>query len=68
MRIVGPHRDQTEFEPDPSRAFRRGRALDAMLRGAVQPPARGAFRGIFERFEREDARRWQAAAQRINAA
>lgn len=57
-----------EFELDPVRAFRRGRALDAMLCGAVTPPPRGAFRGSFERFAREDARRWLEAARQINAA
>ncbi len=68
MRIVGPHRDQNEFEFDPTQAFRRGRALDALLRGAVAPPRRGAFRGSFERFAREDERRWREAARQINAA
>ncbi len=68
MRVVGPRGDQDEIELDPTRAFRRGRALDAMLRGAVAAPARGAFRGSFERFAREDARRWLEAARQINAA
>lgn len=68
MRTLGPRRDQNEFELDPVQAFRRGRALDAMLRGAVAPPPRGAFCGSFERFAREDERRWREAARRINAA
>lgn len=68
MRTVGPRRDQNDFELDPSRAYRRGRALDALLRGAVAPPPRGAFRGSFEHFAREDQRRWLDAARQINAA
>lgn len=68
MRIVGPRREVNEIELDSVRAFRRGRALDAMLRGAVAPPPRGAFRGSFEHFAREDARRWLEAARQINAA
>jgi hypothetical protein len=68
MRVVGPRGDQDEIELDPVRAFQRGRALDAMLRGAVTPPPRGAFRGSFEHFAREDARRWLEAARQINAA
>ena len=68
MRVIGPNRDRTEFEPDPARAYRRGRALDAMLRGALPPPLRGAYRGTFADFAREDEARMRAAARKLNGA
>jgi len=68
MRIVGPNRDHSGFELDPVRAFRRARALDRMLRGALPAPKRGVFRGSFEHFARMDEARMREAARRISGA
>ena len=68
MRVVGPNRDRTEFELDPVQAYRRGRALDAMLRAAMPAPRRGVFRGSFAKFAREDEARMRAAARKLNEA
>ncbi len=68
MRVIGPNRDHTEFELDPVKAFRRGRALDAMLRATLPPPKRGVFRGSFADFAREDEARMREAARKLNEA
>ena len=68
MRVIGRHRHRTEFEPDPVQAYRRGRALDAMLRSASPPVARGVSRGTFAEFEKADAARMLAAARKLNPA
>ncbi len=68
MRVVGPNRNHTEFELDPVQAYRRGRALDAMLRAALPAPKRGVFRGSFADFAREDEARMRAAARKLNGA
>jgi hypothetical protein len=67
MRAIGPNRDRGEFELDPVQAYRRGRALDAMLRSARPPIERGVRRGTAARFEAEDEARARLAARRINA-
>ena len=56
MRIVGTQ-NRSEIEMDPQQAYRRGRALDAMLRGVAPPAARGVTRGTHVDFERLDAQR-----------
>jgi hypothetical protein len=68
MRIVGPYPDRTEFEPDPAKAYRRGRALDALLRSALPRPERGVRRGTFADFARADEARMREAARRLNEA
>ena len=68
MRIIGRNRDRTQFELAPAQAYRRGRALDAMLRSASMPPPRGVSRGTFAEFERADAARMQAVARKLNSA
>jgi hypothetical protein len=68
MRIIGPNHERTEIELDPVRAYRRGRALDAMLRHALPAPRRGVSRGSFARFAREDEARMREAARKINGA
>ena len=68
MRVIGPNRDRTEFELDPVQAYRRGRTLDAMLRGALPAPRRGVYRGTFADFAREDEARMRAAARKLNGA
>jgi hypothetical protein len=65
MRVIGPQRDRTEFETDPARAFRRARALDAMLSAALPPPRRGVFCGTFADFARDDEQRVREAACRL---
>ena len=66
MRVVGPNRDHSEIELDPVLAYRRGRALDAMLRSALPPVQRGVFRGSFADFAREDEARMREAARKLN--
>lgn len=68
MRVIGPHRDHTEFELDPVQAYRRGRALDTMLRAALPAPRRGVSRGSFADFARADEARMREAARKINEA
>lgn len=67
MRIVGKQ-DRSEIELDPVRAFRRARALDAMLRSASPAVVRGVTRGSHEYFNRLDAARSATIARVINAA
>ena len=66
MRIVG-EQDRSEIELDPVKAYRRGRALDAMLRSAAPPIAHGVMRGAHEHFNRLDAERQTQAARALNA-
>jgi len=68
VRVIGANRDHSEFELDPARAYRRGRALDAMLRAALPAARRGVFRGTFADFARQDEARMREAARRINEA
>jgi hypothetical protein len=67
MRIVGSQ-DRSEIELDPARAYRRARALDAMLHVALPPVRRGVTRGTHEHFNRLDAARQIEAARRLNGA
>lgn len=66
MRIVG-QQNRSEIELDPLHAYRRGRALDAMLRQAAPPIQRGVMRGSHEYFNRLDAERQKQAARALNA-
>ena len=65
MRVVGS-RNRSEIELDPVKAYRRGRALDAMLRAAWPPLPRGVTRGTHEYFNRLDAARQVEVARRLN--
>ena len=67
MRIVG-EQNRSEIELDPVEAYRRGRALDAMLRSVAPPIARGVMRGTHEYFNRLDAERQTQVARALNAA
>jgi hypothetical protein len=67
MRVVG-RKDRSEIELDPVEAYRRGRALDAMLHAALPPVRRGVTRGTHEHFNRLDAARQVEAARRLNGA
>lgn len=67
MRIIG-RQNRSEIELDPAKAMQRGRSLDAMLRGAAIPVARGVTRGTHEFFDRLDAERQTRAARKLNAA
>ena len=67
MRIVG-EQNRSEIELDPVKAYRRGRALDALLRGAAPPIARGVTRGTHEYFNGLDAERQTQTARALNAA
>lgn len=65
MRIVGPNVEHSEIELDPTLAYRRGRALDAMLRSALPYPKRGIYRGTFEELAQLDEARMLEAARRV---
>ena len=67
MRIVGKQ-DRSEIELDPVKAYRRARALDAMLHAALPPVPRGVTRGTHEYFNRMDAARQIAAARKLDRA
>ncbi len=67
MRIVGTQ-NRSEIELDPQQAYRRGRLLDAMLRGAMPPVPRGVIRGTHADFERLDAQRQADIARVLNPA
>ena len=67
MRIVGKQ-DRSDIELDPVKAYLRGQALDAMLRGTAPPVARGVTRGTHAYFNRIDDQRQQQAARALNAA
>lgn len=65
MRIVG-QQNRSHIELDPTRAYHRGRALDALLRNALPPIKRGVTRATHAMFNQIDAERMRAAAKRIN--
>ncbi|MBI3375515.1 MAG: hypothetical protein HY017_27680 [Betaproteobacteria bacterium] len=67
MRIVGTQQ-RCEIELDPVKAYQRARLLDAILRSATPPIARGVTRGTHEYFNRLDAERQTQAARALNAA
>ena len=67
MRIVGTQ-NRSEIELDPVKAYRRGRAMDAMLRSAAPPITRGVLRGTHEFFNRIDEKRQVEVARAVNAA
>jgi hypothetical protein len=66
MRIVGSQ-DRSEIELDPVKAYRRGLALDRMMRGTLPPVVRGVSRGTHDYFNRIDAARQVQAARALNA-
>lgn len=66
MRVIGPNRGYSEFELDPVKAWRRARALDAMLRSALPPVKRGVFRGTAAEFQALDEARALEIARRVN--
>jgi len=68
MRVIGPNGDRSEIELDPTRAHRRGRVLDAMLRAALPRPKRGVYRGTFETLAVMDEARMVEAARRVEDA
>jgi hypothetical protein len=67
MRVIGPNRGHCEVELDPVLAYRRGRALDAMLRSALPPIDRGLRRATAAEFHALDEARARLIARRINA-
>lgn len=66
VKIVGPKTEHSAFELNPQEAYRRGRALDAMLRSAGLKHPRGVTRGTFADFARLDAARAVEIARRLN--
>lgn len=62
MRIVG-EQNRSEIELDPVKAYRRGKALDAMFRNAAPQIVRGVTRGSHAYFNRQDAERQKQAAR-----
>lgn len=67
MRTIGTQ-DRSEIELDPIKAYRRGLALDAMMRGTLPPYPHGVTRGTHAYFNRVDATRQLQAARALNAA
>jgi hypothetical protein len=67
MKIVGPRIGHSEFELNPQEAYRRGRAMDAMLRSAGLKHPRGVTRGTFADFARLEAARAIEIARRLNS-
>ena len=67
MRIVGTQ-NRSEIELDPVKAYRRARAMDAMMRGTAPPFVRGVTRGTHEYFNRIDDERQRQSARALNAA
>ena len=67
MRVVG-HKRRSEFERDPAEAYRRARALDAMLPSVLPPRPRGVTRGTHEYFNQVDDARMIEAARKLNRA
>ena len=67
MRIVGTQ-NRSEIELDPVKAFRRARALDALLAATAPAVVRGVQRGTHEHFNRVDAERQRQIARTLNAA
>lgn len=65
MRIVG-QQDRDEVERDPQRAWRRGQALDDLLKGTLPPHPRGVFRGSHAYFNALDDLRSRDIASRLN--
>jgi len=65
VRIVG-NRNRSEFEPDPVEAHRRGRQLDAMLKGAAPRPAVAVIRATHRVLNELDDQRAVEAARRLN--
>ena len=65
MRIIGT-RNRAEIELDPVKAYRRGRAMDALLRAALPPLPRGVSKGTHEYLNRCDAARQLQIARRLN--
>ena len=65
-RIVGTQ-NRSEIELDPVKAYRRARAMDALLRGTAAPVARGVTRGTHEYFNRIDDERQRQIACALNA-
>ena len=66
MRVIGPRKNDTEFELDPVRAWRRARAMDAQLKGSLPPHPRGIFRGPHSMFNAMDRERELQIARRVN--
>jgi hypothetical protein len=65
MRVLG-NQNRTEIELDPVKAYRRARAMDAVLRAALPPRAPGVTRGTHDFFNRCDAARQLEIARRLN--
>jgi hypothetical protein len=66
MRTVG-EKNRSEIELDPVKAYRRGRAMDAILPGKTPSLKRGVTRGTHEYFNRIDAERQVRAARALNS-
>ena len=67
MRIAGTQ-DRSEIELDPVKAYRRARAMDALLRNTTAPIVRGVSRGTHAYFNRIDADRQRDIARALNTA
>jgi hypothetical protein len=66
VKTVGNQR-RGEIEPDASEAWRRGAALDAMLRAALPVRGRGAWRLTHSQMNQLDFLRQLDQAAKVNA-
>lgn len=65
MKTVGSQ-NRTEFERNPTMAWRRGVALDAMLRAALPARAHGVWRLTHKQMNRLDLARQVVQAGKVN--
>ena len=59
--------DRSEFEQDPEKAWRRGRALDRMLASARASGTRGVIRATHAELNQLDDARALEIARRLNS-
>jgi hypothetical protein len=65
MKIVGK-KNRDEFELDPEKAWKRGMALDNLLRSTTAPYPRGVWRLTHAQMNQMDLERQTAQFNRIN--
>jgi hypothetical protein len=59
--------DRAEFVLNPAEAWRRGRLLDRLLKNAIPPHPRGAFRASYAELNRLDDLRRVEIARYLNS-
>lgn len=64
MRVIGPRKDEPEFERDPRKAYERAMALDRQLGPLLPAHPKGVFRGTHAFFNAMDDARAVEVAKR----